>query len=133
MRFEPQQFDEERRVTALRAFFVTLFFSLIALGSFGGASLPTHRSGGLDRQPFEQGAKLAAAANQQALAAKLERARPRAHLALDLSSPPALADVRGATAPRIAQAASWNCDALSGSDARAHHYAATGPPGRQLS
>jgi hypothetical protein len=132
MRFEPQQFDEERRGTALRALVVALFFSLIALWAFGGASIPAHRQGGLNRQPFEQGAKLAVAANQRALAVKLERARPRAHLALDLSSPVALADSLGVAAPTLLGMASWTSDG-SGSNHRAHHYAATGPPGRQLS
>jgi hypothetical protein len=132
MRFEPHPYDEERRATALRAFFVTLLFSLMALWAFGGSSVPAHGHGGLDRQPFEQGAKLAVAANQRALAAKLERAKPRALPALDLSSPPLLVDVRDAAAPRVAEPASWTSDARSGSHDRAHHYSATGPPGRQL-
>jgi hypothetical protein len=133
MRFEPQQFDEERRATALRAFFVTLLFSLMALWAFGGTSLHAHSQVRLDRQPFEQGARRAAAANQHALAAKLEGAKPRALAALDLSAPPILADSYGAATPTLLGLASWHPDAGSGSDEDAHHYAATGPPGRQLS
>jgi hypothetical protein len=133
MRFEPQQFDEERRATASRAFVVTLFFSLIALLAFGGGSVPAHGQGGLDRQPFEQGAKLAAISDQRALAARLDRAKPRPQLALDLSSPITLADSLGATAPAFSALASWTLDAVASSDDDAHHYAATGPPGRQLS
>jgi hypothetical protein len=133
MRFEPQQFDEERRATALRALVVTLFFSLIALWAFGGVSVPALGHDGFDRQPLEQGAKLAVATHQRALAAKLERARPRAHPALDLSSPITLANSLGAAAPTLLGMGSWTSNSLSSSDDEAHHYAATGPPGRQLS
>jgi hypothetical protein len=132
MRFEPQQFDEERGATALRAFLVTLLFSLIALWAFGGASGPPHGHG-LDGRPFEQGAKLAAAGNQRALAVRLERAKPRQHPALDLSSPPTLAEARVVAAPMRSGRASWTPDAFAGPDNEAHPYFATGPPGRQLS
>jgi hypothetical protein len=132
MRFEPQQFDEERGVTASRAFLITLFFALISLWAFGGAAAPAHGRG-LDRQPFEQGAKLAAAANQRALPAKLERAKARPHPALDLSSPVTLAEARVVAAPMPSGTASWMPDAFAGSDAKVHSYFATGPPGRQLS
>jgi hypothetical protein len=132
MRFEPHRYDEERRATALRAFLATLLFSLIALWAFGGASVPAHALGGLDRQPIEQGAKLAAAANQRALPARLERAKARVHPAPDLSSPITFVEVRIDAAPMVSGTASWSPDAVTGSDAKAHHYSATGPPGRQL-
>jgi hypothetical protein len=132
MRFEPQQFDEERGATALRAFLVTLLFSLVAFCAFGGASGPPHRHG-LDGRAFEQGAKLAGAANQRALPARLERAKARVHPAPDLSSPITLGEGRFAVAPRISGTVSWTPDALSGPDHEGHHYSATGPPGRQLS
>jgi hypothetical protein len=133
MRFEPHPYDEERKATALRAFFVTLLFSLSALWAFGGVTAPAHGQGGLTRQPFEQGAKLAGAENQRALAAKAERAKPRAHLALDLSSPAILAASVATSAPTFLGMASWISHGLSGSGFEAHHYFATGPPGRQLS
>jgi hypothetical protein len=133
MGFEPHTYDEERRATASRAFFVTLFFSLIALWTFSGASVPAPGQGGLDRQPFEQGVKLAVAADQRTLAAKLERAKPRAHPALDLASPVILTGSLAPAAPTLRGLTSWPSDAASRSDDEAHHYAATGPPGRQLS
>jgi hypothetical protein len=133
MRFEPHTYDQERRATALRAFFVTLAFSLMALWAFGGAHVPAHRQGGLDRQPFDQGAKLAAAGHPRALGAKLERVKPKAHLALDLSSPILLGEGLGSAAPVLLARASWDRGALLGPDDDVHHYAATGPPGRQLS
>jgi hypothetical protein len=133
MGFHPHPSDETRGALALRALWIGLVLFGLSLWAVAAAPSLPHRKA-FDTSSYEQIVKLDPASSERAFKAKLDKATPRQDSVPGHEPALAFAGLYSVGSQTFTEHRVWPPSGpIALFEAEAHHYSATGPPGRQLS